>query len=45
MVQAGVIDPLKVVRVSLQSAASIAGIMSTTECMIAEEIEDDNKEK
>jgi len=41
LVSAGVIDPLKVVRVSLQSAASIAGIMSTTECMIAEEVEKD----
>jgi chaperonin GroEL len=31
---AGVIDPAKVVRVALQSAASVAGLMLTTECVI-----------
>ncbi len=32
----GVIDPAKVVRAALQNAASVAGLMLTTECLIAE---------
>ena len=32
----GVIDPAKVVRTALQNAASVAGLMLTTECLIAE---------
>jgi chaperonin GroEL len=32
----GVIDPAKVVRTALQDAASIAGLLVTTEAMIAE---------
>jgi chaperonin GroEL len=32
----GVIDPVKVVRIALQNAASVAGLMLTTECLIAE---------
>jgi chaperonin GroEL len=32
----GVIDPVKVVRTALQNAASVAGLMLTTECLIAE---------
>ncbi len=36
MVQAGVIDPAKVVRTALQDAASIAGLMITTEAAIVE---------
>jgi chaperonin GroEL len=32
----GVIDPMKVVRTALQNAASVAGLMLTTECLIAE---------
>jgi chaperonin GroEL len=36
LVQAGIIDPTKVVRVALQDAASIAGLLITTEAMIAE---------
>jgi chaperonin GroEL len=31
----GVVDPVKVVRVALQNAASVAGLMLTTECLIA----------
>jgi chaperonin GroEL len=31
----GVIDPLKVVRSALENAASVAGLMLTTECLIA----------
>ena len=33
---AGIVDPAKVVRVALQDAASIAGLMITTEAMVAE---------
>jgi chaperonin GroEL len=36
MVAAGIIDPTKVVRTALQDAASIAGLLVTTEAMIAE---------
>jgi chaperonin GroEL len=36
MVSAGVVDPAKVVRVALQDAASVAGLMITTEAMAAE---------
>ena len=38
---AGVIDPAKVVRVALENAASVAGMLLTTECVIAE-IKEDN---
>ena len=36
LLTAGVIDPTKVVRVALENAASIAGMMLTTECVIAD---------
>jgi chaperonin GroEL len=36
MVEAGIIDPAKVVRTALQDAASIAGLLITTEAMVAE---------
>ncbi len=39
LVAAGVIDPTKVVRSALQNAASVAGLMLTTETMIAEKPE------
>ncbi|MDP1725070.1 MAG: chaperonin GroEL [Alphaproteobacteria bacterium] len=39
MIKSGIIDPTKVVRVALQDAASIAGLMITTEAMIAEKPE------
>jgi chaperonin GroEL len=32
----GVIDPVKVVRTALQNAASVASLMLTTECLVAE---------
>jgi chaperonin GroEL len=35
LVEMGIIDPAKVVRVALQNAASVAGLMITTEAMIA----------
>ncbi len=36
MLKAGIIDPTKVVRTALQDAASIAGLLVTTEAMVAE---------
>ena len=36
MLIAGIVDPAKVVRVALQDAASVAGLMITTEAMVAE---------
>jgi chaperonin GroEL len=37
---AGVIDPTKVARVALENAASIAGMLLTTECVISDEVEE-----
>ena len=39
LIKAGVIDPAKVVRSSLQNAASVAGLLITTEAMVAEKDE------
>ncbi len=39
LVKAGIIDPTKVVRVALQNAASVAGLLVTTEAMVAEKPE------
>jgi chaperonin GroEL len=39
MVKAGIIDPTKVVRAALQDAASVAGLLVTTEAMVAEKPE------
>ncbi|MCJ2086743.1 chaperonin GroEL, partial [Methylobacterium sp. E-005] len=36
MIQAGIVDPAKVVRAAIQGAASVAGLLVTTEAMIAE---------
>jgi chaperonin GroEL len=36
MLQAGIVDPAKVVRTALQNAASVAGLLVTTEAMVAE---------
>src|ERR687895_506106 len=41
LVKAGVIDPAKVTRTALQNAASIAGLMLTTEAIVSEIPEDD----
>ena len=38
--KAGVIDPTKVARVALENAASIAGMLLTTECVVAEHKEE-----
>ena len=40
LVEAGIIDPTKVVRTALQNAASVAGLLLTTEAMIADKPED-----
>ena len=40
MVEMGVLDPTKVERTALQNAASVAGLMLTTDCMVAELAED-----
>ena len=36
MLKAGIVDPAKVTRLALQNAASIAGLLLTTECMVTE---------
>jgi chaperonin GroEL len=43
LVKAGVIDPTKVTRTALQNAASIAGLMLTTEAMVSEIPEEEGK--
>ncbi len=39
LLKAGIVDPTKVVRIALESASSVAGLLITTECMIAEKPE------
>ncbi|MFO8128287.1 MAG: chaperonin GroEL [Bacteroidales bacterium] len=41
--ESGVIDPTKVARVALENAASIAGMLLTTECVLVENKEDEDK--
>ena len=41
LIAAGIIDPAKVTRAGLQNAASIAAMVLTTECLVADEPEDD----
>jgi len=36
MIEMGILDPTKVTRIALQNAASVASLMLTTECMVAE---------
>jgi len=43
MIAAGIIDPAKVARTALQNAASISGLLLTTEAMISEEPEEKNQ--
>ncbi|RPF49814.1 chaperonin GroEL [Thermodesulfitimonas autotrophica] len=43
MIEAGIIDPVKVTRTALQNAASIASMILTTECLVAEKKEKENK--
>ncbi len=40
LVEMGVIDPTKVTRTALQNAASVAGLMLTTDAMVAEQVEE-----
>ena len=40
MIKAGIVDPTKVSRIALQNAASVAGLLLTTEAMIAEKPEE-----
>ena len=42
MIAMGIVDPIKVVRTALQDAASVAGLLVTTEAMIAEAPKKDN---
>jgi chaperonin GroEL len=42
LIKDGVIDPTKVVRTSLQNAASVASLMLTTDCMVAEKPKKDS---
>ena len=39
LIEAGVIDPAKAVRVALENAASVAGLFLTTECVIVDDVE------
>ncbi|MGL4962872.1 MAG: chaperonin GroEL [Inquilinus sp.] len=39
LLKSGIIDPAKVVRIALQDAASVAGLLITTEALIAEKVE------
>ena len=43
LIVAGILDPTKVARVALQNAASVAGLMITTECAIADKPEEKDK--
>jgi len=45
MVKAGIIDPLKVVRTALENAASIAGLMLTTETLVTDLPKEDKKKR
>jgi len=44
MMDAGIIDPTKVTRTALQNAASVAGLMLTTEVVVAEIPEEEKKQ-
>ncbi|MBN1816390.1 MAG: chaperonin GroEL, partial [Sedimentisphaerales bacterium] len=39
LLEAGVIDPVKVTRIALQNAASVAGLLLTTDCVVTEKPE------
>jgi chaperonin GroEL len=42
-VEAGILDPTKVVRFALQNAASVSGLLLTTEALIAEKPKEEKK--
>jgi chaperonin GroEL len=41
MIEMGILDPTKVTRYALQNAASVSGLLLTTEAMVAEKPKDD----
>ncbi|HOK67422.1 MAG TPA: chaperonin GroEL [Anaerohalosphaeraceae bacterium] len=43
LLEAGVIDPVKVTRIALQNAASVAGLLLTTDCVVTEKPKDNKK--
>jgi len=43
MTKAGIVDPAKVVRSALQNAASISGLLLTTEAMVVEKPEEEKE--
>ncbi len=43
LMAAGILDPTKVTRLALENAASIAGLLLTTECVISDEPENDKE--
>jgi len=45
MIKAGILDPTKVVRIALQNAASIAGLLLTTEGLVSELPEEEKSPK
>ena len=45
MLKSGVIDPVKVVRTALANAASIAGLLLTTDAMVSDFNDEDKKKK
>ena len=44
MFEAGIIDPTKVTRTAIENAASVAGMILTTECMVVDKKEKENKQ-
>ncbi|MGH7802110.1 MAG: chaperonin GroEL [Thermodesulfobacteriota bacterium] len=44
LVEAGILDPTKVARVALQNASSVAGLLLTTEALVAEKPKEEKKE-
>jgi hypothetical protein len=45
MIEMGILDPTKVTRTALQNAASVASLMLTTECMVAEAPKEDGRRR
>ncbi|MCH7927766.1 MAG: chaperonin GroEL, partial [Candidatus Dadabacteria bacterium] len=43
MVEAGIVDPAKVVRTAIQNASSVAGLLLTTEALVAEKPDSKNE--
>ncbi|MHC4291859.1 MAG: TCP-1/cpn60 chaperonin family protein, partial [Planctomycetota bacterium] len=42
LIEAGVIDPVKVTRIALQNAASVAGLLLTTDCIVTDQPTDED---